>query len=164
MDKTGLQSFAGESISIEPASRNDLPDLLTLLERSDLPKDGITNHVATALVARKANLIVGSAALELYGAEALLRSVTVDEPLRGQGIGRKLTDAALELARRHKIKTVFLLTETASQFFLRFGFRQVSRSQVPDTVKRSVEFTSACRTGAQVMARHLEKVNMRRSV
>jgi len=164
MDKTGLQSFAGESISIEPASRNDLPDILTLLERSDLPKDGITNHVATALVARNANRIVGCAALELYGAEALLRSVAVDEPLRGQGIGRKLTDAALELARRHKIKTVFLLTETASQFFLRFGFRQVSRSQVPDTVKRSVEFTSACPTGAQVMARHLEKVNMRRSV
>ena len=164
MDKTGLQSFAGESISIEPASRNDLPDILTLLERSDLPKDGIANHVTTTLVARNANRIVGSAALELYGAEALLRSVTVDEPLRGQGIGRKLTDAALELARRHEIKTVFLLTETASQFFLRFGFRQVSRSQVPDTVKRSVEFTSACPTGAQVMARHLENVNMRRSV
>lgn len=164
MDKTGLQSFAGESISIEPASRNDLQDILSLLEGSDLPKDGIANHVTTTLVARKANRIVGSAALELYGTEALLRSVAVDEPLRSQGIGRKLTDAALELARRHEIKTVFLLTETASQFFSRFGFRPVSRSQVPDTVKRSVEFTSACQTSAQVMARHLEEVNVRRSV
>lgn len=164
MDKTGLQSFAAESISIEPASRNDLPDILTLLERSDLPKDSIANHVTTTLVARKANRIVGSAALELYGTGALLRSVAVDEPIRGQGIGRKLTDAALELARRHKIKTVFLLTETASQFFLRFGFRPVSRSQMPDTVKRSVEFSSACPTSAQVMVRHLEKVNVRRSL
>jgi len=157
MGKTEFQSSVNESISIEPARGDDLPDILTLLERSDLPQDDLTSHVATTLVARKANRIVGSAALELYGTEALLRSVAVDEPLRGQGIGQKLTDAALELARRHKIKTVFLLTETASQFFSRFGFQPVSRSQVPDTVQRSVEFIFACPTSAQAMMRHLEK-------
>lgn len=157
MGKTGFQSSAKEGISIEPARGDDLPYILTLLERSALPQDDLTSHVATILVARKANRIVGSAALELYGTEALLRSVAVEEPLRGQGIGQKLTDAALELARRHNIKTVFLLTETASQFFSRFGFQPVSRSQVADTVQRSVGFISACPTSAQAMMRHLEK-------
>jgi hypothetical protein len=35
---------------------------------------------------------VGSAALELYGSAALLRSVSVRRDLRGTGLGRRLTD------------------------------------------------------------------------
>ena len=36
------------------------------------------------------------------------------------------------------------LTTTADGYFPRFGFERIERSQVPATVRESVEFTSAC--------------------
>ena len=64
-------------IVITAAQAADMPAILALLERSGLPPDGLREHVATTLVARDGARVVGSAALELYGTGALLRSVAV---------------------------------------------------------------------------------------
>ena len=151
MGKTDRHGSTNRDISIEPANRSDLPEILSLLEKNGLPQEGFASHVTTTLVARKTGRIVGSAALEVYGMEALLRSVAVEKSLRDQGLGQQLTNAALDLARQHRIKTVFLMTETASDFFSRFGFQRTSRSKVPSAVQQSVEFTSACPVSALVM-------------
>jgi amino-acid N-acetyltransferase len=143
-------------VSIEPARRNELPQILTLLEESGLPRDGLEDHLATTLVARRHEQVVGSAALEPYGPAALLRSITVRRDLRGGGLGRRLTEAALGLARELGVVEVYLLTETADLFFPRFGFRPISRSGVPQGVRRSVEFTSACPASARAMVLNLE--------
>jgi len=97
-------------------------------------------------------MLVGSAALELYGSAALLRSVSVSPALQRKGLGQRLTIAALALARERGVSQVFLLTETAREFFPRFGFRTVERADVPPAVKQSVEFTTACPDSALVMA------------
>ena len=67
------------SIVIQAANSNDLPGILMLLEKSGLPQDGLSDHGATTLVAREDQAIQASAALELYGTVALLRSVAVVE-------------------------------------------------------------------------------------
>src|SRR6266446_423148 len=72
------------------AHTEDLAAVFGLLEQSGLPKDGLADHVATTLVARDGGRIVGSAALELYGTAALLRSVSVEPERRGQGLGQRL--------------------------------------------------------------------------
>ena len=141
---------------IQPAAANDLTAVLDLLERSGLPTIGLSEHLDTLLVAHDGGRVVGSAALELHGDNALLRSVAVDATARGAGFGRRLTEAALELARRHGIGDVFLLTTTAGRFFPRFGFAVVERSNVPESVRQSVEFTSACPASAVVMRKHLD--------
>jgi len=141
---------------IDAAMLDDLPAILSLLERSGLPGDGLSDHLATALVARAGRAVVGSAALEVYGTAALLRSVAVEEAFQGQGLGTRLTRAALALARQQGITGVYLLTETAGGFFPRFGFRPIARSEVPSAVRRSVEFTSACPASAQVMSVRLD--------
>jgi amino-acid N-acetyltransferase len=102
-------------------------------------------------VARDGDAVVGSAALEVYGGAALLRSVAVDPARRGQGLGQRLTRTALDVARQQGIATVYLLTETAGDFFPRFGFRPTERAAVEPAVQQSVEFTSACPAGAQVL-------------
>jgi choline dehydrogenase-like flavoprotein len=51
--------------------------------------------------------------------------------------------------------TVFLLTTTAEGFFPRFGFEQITRDEVPPSVRGSVEFQSACPASAIVMRRQL---------
>jgi amino-acid N-acetyltransferase len=143
------------AIAIEPARATDLGGVLDLLQRSKLPTDDLERHLDTTLVARQNGAVVGSAALELYGTGALLRSVAVDAALRGQGLGHQLTDAALALARDKRVQTVYLLTTTAGDFFPRFGFRPIARADVAPPVQQSVEFTSACPSSAQVMAREL---------
>ena len=146
------------TVSIERANVDDLSAILELLARSDLPQEGLSDHLATTLVARADQTVIGSAALELYSTAALLRSVAVDQAFRGQGLGRRLTQAALALAQRQGITHVYLLTETAAEFFPRFGFRPIARAQVPPAVQRSVEFTSVCPVSALVMELHLESM------
>ena len=140
---------------ISPATPVDLPAILELLDRSKLPRAGLDEHVTTTLVAKEGKRLVGTAALELYGDCALLRSVAVAADRRGQGLGLTLTAAALDLARRRGVHTVYLLTETAGEFFPRFGFRPISRTEVAEAVLRSTEFTTACPQSALVMARAL---------
>lgn len=136
---------------IEQATPADWPKIVALLNSVELPLDGLSEHLETTLVAHMGNEIVGCAGLELYGDNALLRSVAVDRSHQGQGLGGELTTAALDLARVRGVRSVFLLTETAGEFFPRFGFKQTSRSDVPETVQQSVEFTVACPVSALVM-------------
>ncbi|MBI2939398.1 MAG: GNAT family N-acetyltransferase [Chloroflexi bacterium] len=137
--------------SIERAGKEELAAIFALLARAGLPRDGLADHWMTTLVAREGQTVVGSAAVELYGDSALLRSVAVEEAWRGQGLGQRLTRAALDLARRHEVRIVFLLTETACAFFTRFGFRRIARSEVAPVVQRSAEFAEAGCPCAEVM-------------
>ena len=141
--------------TIAPARANDLPDILALLKASGLPQARLGDHLRTTLVVRDDGKLLGCAALELYGRAALLRSVAVAATARGQGLGQRLTAAALELARERSVRKVYLLTETAGDFFPRFGFRPITRAEVEPAVQRSVEFTTACPTSALVMAAEL---------
>ena len=135
--------------------RDERASVVSLLEHNHLPVAGVSEVWSTTLVARAEGVVVGSAALELYGDGALLRSVAVSNDHRGQGIGQGLTAAALQLARERGASDVYLLTTTAEGFFPKFGFEPIARDQVPPSVRTSVEFTSACPASAVVMRRHL---------
>ena len=119
---------------IESAQDHDLPEVHSLLQRLSLPLDGVDDHVTTMLVAREDGHVVGTAALELYDDGALLRSVAVDPSWQGKHLGHELTEAALRLAERHRVGTVFLLTTTAERFFPKLGFEPIPRADVPASV------------------------------
>jgi amino-acid N-acetyltransferase len=137
--------------TIELAQREDLAHVLVLLERHGLPVDGASTMGESLIVARLDGRIMGAAGLELYADGALLRSVVVDASVQGQGLGQRLTEAALALARARDEQAVFLLTTTADRFFPRFGFERITREDVPESVRRSTEFQSACPASAIVM-------------
>jgi amino-acid N-acetyltransferase len=142
-------------IEIDRATPADAEAVFRLLEDNHLPLDGLSEHLATTIVAREGGRIVGSAALEVYGEGALLRSVAVAPALQRHGLGHELTNAAFQLARTVGAPAVYLLTTTAERYFPRFGFERIDRTQVPETVKASVEFTSACPSSATVMRKLL---------
>lgn len=142
-----------KQFQIRRASSADLPCVRRLLESSDLPCDGIDDALNTLLVATQDGKIVGSAALEIYGENALLRSVAVGKAARSKGLGHQLTEEILLLGDRLGINRTFLLTETAENYFPRFGFTPVDREAIPSEVKDSVEFTSACPESALAMER-----------
>jgi amino-acid N-acetyltransferase len=136
---------------IEAAYEADIPSLFALLQQSSLPTDGLRDHQSTVLIAREGGGIIGCAALECYGSVALLRSVAVVAAKRGQGLGERLTMAALDLAQAQGNTEVYLLTETAQHYFPRFGFHAIARQAVSPAIHHSVEWTSACPDTAQTM-------------
>jgi N-acetylglutamate synthase-like GNAT family acetyltransferase len=153
-DHRGAVTMAIQT-QIEHLRPEDLNDVLGLLAENHLPHDGLCEHLATTLVARQDGQIVGSAALEMYPDGALLRSVAVAPAFQRHHLGHELTEAAIRLARERDMPAIYLLTTTAPQYFPKFGFERITRADVPATVQRSVEFTSACPSSATVMRKHL---------
>ncbi len=134
----------------------DQAAVLRLLTDNGLPTAGLVDHLGTAVVARLDECVVACAALEFYPDGALLRSVAVQETLRGSGLGHQVVRAALDLARQRGATSVYLLTTTAEGFFPRFGFRPIARANVPPGVRMSVEFQSACPASAVVLAKDVD--------
>ena len=142
-------------IAIERARPEDAEPIRALLQAHKLPVDDVESHLGSAVVARLRGEIVGSAALEVYPDGVLLRSVVVSPELKGQGLGRRLTEAMINLAQTLRTPALYLLTTTAQTYFPAFGFEEINRSAVPTSVQASVEFTSACPSTAIVMRKLL---------
>jgi amino-acid N-acetyltransferase len=143
------------AIIIERARPGDAAAVADLVAQHQLPLDGLREHLGTALVARRDGAIVGVAALEVYQDGVLMRSVAVAPEMQGQGVGGRLIDAVLEVARDLRAPHAYLLTTTAERFFPKFGFARIDRADVPASVQRSIEFRSACPASAIVMRRVL---------
>ena len=122
-------------IRIDRATPADAGPLLALMERAQLPTDGLASHLDAAFVAREGDRIVGSVAIEIYADGGLLRSVAVDADQRGTGLGARLTEVAIEDAQRRALPALYLLTTTAEHFFPRFGFERIGRDEVPASVQ-----------------------------
>ena len=144
-----------QCIELRTAQESDLPAVLGLLGRAHLPTAGVADARSHFVMAESDGKLVGVVGLEVYGESALLRSAAVEERWRGSGVGRSLIDRALGEARQAGIEDVFLLTTTAEQYFPRFGFSCVSRDEVRDEVRASVEFQDACPSSAVVMRKSL---------
>ncbi len=140
-----------KDISIREASPDDLGKICQLLVSAELPTIGVSEHIKDFLVAHQDGSIVGAIGLEHYGQAALLRSAVVDASERQYGIGSTLFDACFQKARGLGIRSLYLLTNTAEQFFHKKGFRRIDRADVPEAVASSVEFTDACPSHAACM-------------
>jgi N-acetylglutamate synthase-like GNAT family acetyltransferase len=142
-------------IDVNAATPADLPSITSLLTDSKLPLDGLERPMSF-FVARENGVVVGSAAIEEYPGGALIRSVAVADRTRGIGVGSLLTKAALAEAARRGHRAAYLLTTSAVGFFPRFGFVTIDRRDVPEDVRTSIEFTSACPSSALVMRVELD--------
>ncbi|MCX7783743.1 MAG: arsenic resistance N-acetyltransferase ArsN2 [Meiothermus sp.] len=133
------------------ATSGDLPDITALLEDVHLPKAGLKAHILNFMLALDGEKVVGCAGLEVHQDSGLLRSVVVAPGYRTHGIGAKLTEGIIELAQQKNLTSLSLLTETAQDYFLRFGFVQVQRSELPAALNASEELKGACPDTATAM-------------
>jgi N-acetylglutamate synthase-like GNAT family acetyltransferase len=142
------------SCHIRPARPADREAVVALLLRAELPPEGLDEQFGDAYaVAEAEGRIVGAAGVEVYGGAGLLRSVAVDPQWRGRGLGAALTRERLAWAEARGLGDVYLLTSTAADYFPRLGFAPVARENVPEAVRRSVQFAGACPASAAVMVR-----------
>lgn len=138
------------------ATRRDEAAVAELLTTAHLPLDGVREALDCFIVAEEGDALVGVAGIEECGrpgTNALLRSVAVKDDWRGRGLGRALVTSAIALAEQRGARALYLLTTSAESYFPSFGFRETTRDTVPDDVKSTVEFKSACPDSAVVMVR-----------
>jgi amino-acid N-acetyltransferase len=154
MNTTNTMNTTGVAgVTLRLAQREDLPGIERLLSASNLPLVGLVDALPGCVVAEADAVLVGVAGLELCGGRALLRSVAVSDAWRSRGLGRALVMRILADADARGIPALYLLTTTAERYFPSFGFREIPRDEVPDDVRATAEFQSACPASAIVMMR-----------
>ena len=151
-----MTTTAAATATIRPATADDLPGVETLLVASGLPTAGVAEALGNFLVAAQGGTIVGVVGVEQCCGYGLLRSTAVDASWRSRGLGRQLVERAIAGAESKGLRALYLLTTTAERYFPSFGFSVTTREKVPDVVRDTVEFRSACPASAVVMVRAIE--------
>ena len=140
--------------AIMGARRSDLPSIRWLLDVELLPSADITEEALGHFLVYRDHLgVAGVVGLELFGEAALLRSLVVTSERMGCGIGKNLVNAAEALAAELKVRSIYLLTTTAADFFEVRGFRRISREQAPPEIQATREFASLCPSTAVLMVK-----------
>ena len=145
------------AVEIRRPTENDLPAIERMLTASSLPLNGVREALPSFVLAEAGDTLVGVAGLEVCCDNALLRSVAVDPAWRSQGIGRLLVTRVIVDAESRGIHALYLLTTSAERYFPGFGFREITRNEVPEDVRATAEFQSACPASATVMTRPIAR-------
>lgn len=135
------------------ATPTDWPVVAALLQANELPLDGAKAQLHTFWVAAAEDgAVLGVAGLEVYGEVGLLRSVAVKPERQRLGVGKVLVAHVLGEAARLKLSSVHLLTLSAPNYFVRFGFQAKCIDDAPHGLKVSEEFRGACPAGASFLS------------
>lgn len=142
-------------VVVRPAVAADLPAVTQLLVSSGLPTEGVGDALCAFIVAESGARVVGVVGLEVCCEHGLLRSTAVDPAFRDRGLGKQLVERIIAEAEARGIHALYLLTTTAERYFPSFGFVTTTRAAVPESVRETAEFTSACPATATVMCLEL---------
>jgi UDP-N-acetylmuramate: L-alanyl-gamma-D-glutamyl-meso-diaminopimelate ligase len=139
--------------AMKPARREDMTSVRKVLADVGLDDEPARDEQFPAFfVLTNERGVVGSVALEVLNDDAILRALAVDPTDRGAGYGWMLADMAISQARWRGVRRIYLLTETASDFFAaKFGFRVVDRSTLSKPVAASETFTAPNSAGLVAM-------------
>ena len=121
------------------------------LPTSDLADAKLENFFHTGPASAPSGLV----GLELYGEAALLRSLVVAPSSRAGGAGTALLDHAELHARSRGVRSLFLLTTTAEEFFGQRGYARVARESAPESIRSTREFADICPASSALMVKHL---------
>jgi amino-acid N-acetyltransferase len=139
-------------VTIRPCVASQLPLVRELISSAGLPLDGFGSVPSDVFVAVDDDVIVGSATLEHHSGHGLLRSVAVAADRRGEGIGSALVEATEHHATGLGFDGLFLLTETAADFFADRGYEVIERDGAPGPIVASTEWAVACGATAVPMS------------
>jgi len=141
-----------DPMTIRRAQPGDLDGIQTLLQACDLPHEDLTPaHLEDFLVCRGEEGLQGVVGLEPCGDVALLRSLAVAPDARGAGIGARLVDAVEDQAREADIRTLYLLTTTAADYFRARGYEPIAREELPEAIQETEQSARLCPSSATCM-------------
>jgi N-acetylglutamate synthase-like GNAT family acetyltransferase len=144
---------AAASLCAEPLTPGEFDRLAELLDAEGLPSGDVGDPGVRMFAFRDGEAAVGYAGLEVYGEDALLRSVVVDPAHRRARLGRAIVEATLAEARRLGATRAFLLTTSAKGYFERLGFATIDRASAPEAILATRQAAGLCPSSAVLMAK-----------
>jgi amino-acid N-acetyltransferase len=142
-------------IRVRQLSSAEIPELSQFLSEARLPIEDLTFPDRMFFRFDRAAELLGFGGIEGNGPDRLLRSLILVESRRGRGDGRRVLAMLEHVALTDGVQRLHLLTDTASIFFSANGYRTVPRSEAPETISSSDEFTSLCPASAVYMVKDL---------
>jgi amino-acid N-acetyltransferase len=129
-----------------------------LLRSADLPTDDLElANLEHFFFAGDATDPVGLVGVELFGADALLRSLVVRPQARTAGLGSHLVTHAEDYARARGVRSMYLLTTTAEAFFRARGYSPAQRQEAPASIQATREFAGLCPASSAFMIKRLQE-------
>ncbi len=143
-------------MTIQPAAPDDIDAVRDLLKTVGLPHEDLTPaHLEHFLVACDEEALRGIVGLEPHGDVALLRSLAVAPACRNEGLGGRLVNATQWHARAEGIRTLYLLTTTAADYFGTHGYKRIDRDELPEAIQQTEEAARLCPASATYMRKAL---------
>jgi amino-acid N-acetyltransferase len=143
----------GTTTSFGAASGGDLAAIKRLLVGSLLPSQDVGGAHQRFIVATENGRLLGCAGLQVAGQDGLVRSMAVHWTRRNAGLGSRLHERLLFEATLAGVRTLYVVTTTAEDFFAGHGFKKVAANAVPPELQASEEFTAFVPGGSSVMSR-----------
>ena len=125
--------------------------VLELLKSFELPVSDIDSDSSVFFGVENESRIVGCIGFQELGEVGLLRSLAVDNRYQSKGLGQALTKKVIEEAGNRKKSTLYLLTTDAEHFFEKHGFRKIVKTESPEVVKKTKQYSEICADSAVVM-------------
>jgi amino-acid N-acetyltransferase len=129
-------------IALRSATPADLAAVVGLLEAAHLPPWQTEEHLHNFVVAEENGRVVGCGGFEAYPAAgaALVRSMAVEESLRGSGLGRRILEWVMARSAAEGLTRLYLFTMGAHDFYLLFGFVDATLAEFPGPVRGSGQY------------------------
>jgi amino-acid N-acetyltransferase len=141
-------------MNIVPASQNSFSAAIELLKKNDLPTEDLSPGTQLFVV-EEGDKVVGTVAVEYNYNDALLRSLSVSEDKRNSGIGKDLVLFIEAYVQQQGVRNIFLLTTTAADFFTKRGYTIIDRSDVPQFIQNTKEYSIICASSSTLMKKVL---------
>jgi glycerol-1-phosphatase len=137
--------------SATPADEDRIRELVEEAGLAETAGDGPQSE-SSAFIAEADEVPVATASVRTRDADSYLHSVVVRPGDQGRGLGTLMVATAVSAARRGGASRCFLVTQTASRFFSKLGFRSTDREDMPGWIGK---LTRECATSATTMRREL---------
>ena len=140
---------------IRLTTERDFTEVCSLLQSESLPTIDIAKGLPHFFVKIIDEEVVGSIGMEHYGQSGLLRSMIVNPAFRIKGIANQLVNQMTLYAKGLGVKKLFLITNTAEDYFQSLGFMKIPREEVEKEVLQSKEFNGLCPASSAIMMKQL---------
>jgi N-acetylglutamate synthase-like GNAT family acetyltransferase len=142
----------GARVFAQPLQGWERDGLKASLARAGLPADDVDDPDLLFWRFESDDVPVGFAGIEIFGQDALLRSLVTLPPVRLRGIGAAMVAKMETEARARGARAIYLVADDNAPFFAKLGYAPCGRDGVPPAIAASAQFVRLCSASVSATA------------
>jgi len=142
-------------MNIKELNSEEFETVYDLLRESELDSSDLKQQNIRLFLFEENDQIIGVGGLEIVDNLALLRSVAISKKQQNKGLGKQLVTLIEKSAKESGISALYLLTNTATEFFKAIGYLQIHRDDFAEPLKQTAQFSGLCPVTAITMKKQI---------